>query len=298
MSIAAANRECLDRIQQAAPRLIDLRPAAEVVPGMTDRLVLHSGPPLSWDAMCGPMRGAVIGACLFERWAATPNEVPRLAAQGTLRFEPCHDHRAVGPMAGIITRSMQVFVVRNEQFGNEAYATINMGLGKVLRFGAYDGSVLERLEWMNHDFAAVLRDAILRFGGVDVKSLLAQALQMGDEAHNRYKAATSLFVRMLGPKLATSKLGDVERALSFAGASDSFFLNVGMANFKATLDAASVIPGATLVTAMARNGTEFGIRVSGLSDQWFTAPAPIVNGVYFPGYGPGDANPDIGDSAI
>jgi hypothetical protein len=298
MSITAANRECLHRMQEATPCLVDLRPAAEVVPGMTDRLILHSGPPLPWERMCGPMRGAVIGACLFEGWARTPAEVGRLAGEGQIRFDPCHHHDAVGPMAGIITRSMHVFVVRNERAGNEAYATINMGLGKVLRMGAYDDSVLARLHWMNGELAAVLRDAIGRAGPLDVKTLLAQALTMGDEAHNRYRAATSLLIRSLAPKVATSRLGDVERALTFMGASDSFCLNIGMAACKATLDAASGIPGATLVTALARNGTEFGIRVSGLGPRWFTAPAPAVEGVYFPGYGPGDANLDIGDSAI
>jgi len=298
MNIGEANRECLRRIQEATPVLADLRPAEEVVPGMRDRLILHSGPPLSWDRMCGPMRGAIIGACLFEGWATSPEEVDRLAADGEIAFAPCHHHRAVGPMAGIITKSMAVFVVRNEPFGTEAYATINMGLGKVLRMGAYDDSVLERLRWMNGEFAPVLRDAIRRADPIDVRSLLAQALQMGDEAHNRYKAATSLFVRMLAPRVATSRLGDVARALTFMGASDSFLLNIGMAACKATLDGASGIRGATIVTALARNGTEFGIRVSGLGDRWFTAPAPRIEGVYFPGYGPDDANLDIGDSAI
>jgi len=298
MSVATANRECLDRMQRSSPTLIDLRPAGEVVPGMADRVVLHAGPPLDWERMCGPMRGAVIGACLFEGWARTPAEATALAAGGGLTFDPCHHHRAVGPMAGIITRSMHVFVVRNEPFGTEAFATINMGLGKVLRMGAYDESVIERLRWMNGEFAAMLRDALQRGGPLDVRTVLAQALQMGDECHNRYKAATSLFVRTVAPRLATSKLGDVERALAFTGASDAFFLNVGMASCKATLDAADGIPGATLVTAMARNGVDFGIRVSGMPGRWFTAPAPRVEGVYFPGYGPADANPDIGDSAI
>src|SRR5213593_2274838 len=189
MSIAAANRDCLRRIQEATPMLVDLRPAADVVPDMADHLVLHSGPPLPWARMCGPMVGAIIGASLFEGWVRGPGVVTRLAGEGTLHFGSCHHHRAVGAMAGIITRSMHVFVVRNERFGNEAYATINMGLGKVLRMGAYDGSVIERLHWMNGEFAAILRDAIQRSGGLDIKTLLAQALQMGDEAHNRYKAA-------------------------------------------------------------------------------------------------------------
>ncbi len=298
MSVASANRECLRRLQEGTATLVDVRPAREVVPGMGDRVVLHAGPPVAWARMCGPMRGAVIGACLFEGWARTPEEAVALAAGGGLRFDPCHHHRAVGPMAGIVTPSMAVFVVRNDRFGGEAYATINMGQGKVLRFGAYDASVLERLDWMNRGLAPILADALRRAGGVDVKGLIAQALTMGDEAHNRNKAATSLLVRALAPHVATTRSGDVERALAFMGASDSFFLNVAMAGCKAMLDAAHGLAGSTIVTTMARNGVELGIRVSGTGDRWFTAPAPRVEGFYFPGYGPEDANPDIGDSAI
>jgi hypothetical protein len=244
------------------------------------------------------MRGAVIGAALFEGWATTPADAVRLAESGGLRFDACHHHRAVGPMAGIVTESMAVFVVRNDAFATEACATINLGQGKVLRMGAYDASVLERLAWMNRGLAPVLHAAIERAGGVDVKNLIARALTMGDEAHNRNTAATSLFVRALAPRVASVRAADVERALAFMGAADSFFLNIAMAACKAALDAAHGIPRATVVTAMARNDTEFGLRVSGAGDRWFTAPAPKVTGLYFPGYGPDDANPDIGDSAI
>jgi hypothetical protein len=222
----------------------------------------------------------------------------KLAESGGIRFEPCHANRAVGPMAGIVTPSMAVYVVRNEAFGTEAYATINMGLGKVLRMGAYDASVLERLRWMNEGLAPLLHEALERAGGVDVKGLIARALTMGDEAHNRNTAATSLLVCQLAPHLVAARGGDVERALGFLGASDSFFLNIAMAGAKAVLDGAHGITGSTVVTAMARNGTEFGLRVSGTGDRWFAAPAPKVQGVYFPGYGPDEANPDIGDSAI
>lgn len=298
MTIGEANREALRRIQAGTATLVGLRPAREVVPGLGERTVLHAGPPVAWERMCGPMRGAVIGASLFEGWAKTPGEAIGLAESGALSFDPCHHHHAVGPMAGIVTPSMAVYLVRNEPFGAEAYATINMGQGKVLRMGAYDASVLERLQWMNRELAPLLDDALKRAGGVDVASLIARALTMGDEAHNRNTAATSLLIRALAPKLATTRQGDIERALAFMGASDSFFLNVAMAACKATLDPAHGLSGATLVTAMARNGTEFGIRVSGTGDRWFTAPAPKVQGLYFPGYGPDDANPDLGDSAI
>lgn len=297
-NIATANRECLRRLQTGTASLVGLRVAREVVPGLDDHVILHAGPPVTWDRMCGPMRGAVTGACLFEGWAETPEEVERLAESGGLRFDSCHHHRAVGPMAGIISPSMAVFVIRNDAFGTEAFATINMGLGKVLRMGAYDASVLERLRWMNGTLAPILNAAIQRAGGIDTKTVLAQALAMGDEAHNRNKAATSLLIRELAPHIAASRGPDVERALAFMGATDGFFLNIAMAVCKAILDAAHGIAGSTIVTAMARNGTDFGIRVSGTGERWFTAPAPTVRGLYFPGYGPGDANPDIGDSAI
>jgi hypothetical protein len=298
VTVAAANRECIARIQASTAWLADVRPAREVLPGLSDRSVLHAGPPIAWERMCGPMRGAVIGACLFEGWARTPGEAVALAAGGGLAFDPCHHHRAVGPMAGLITPSMAVLVVRNDRFGTEAHATINEGLGKVLRYGAYDASVLERLGWMNRELAPVLAAALRRAGGVDARTLIARALTMGDELHNRNAAATSLLLRTLAPHVAAARAGDLERALAFMAASDVFFLNVAMAACKATLDAAHGIAGATLVTAMARNGVEFGIRVSGTGDRWFTAPAPAVDGLYFPGYGPADANPDLGDSAI
>lgn len=298
IDVAAANREAVRRLQRGEARLVGVRRAGDVVPGLDDGVVLHAGPPVAWERMCGPMQGAVIGACLFEGWARTPVEARHLAAEGQLRFAPCHAHRAVGPMAGIVTASMAVFVVDNPPFGTRAWATINMGQGKVLRMGAYDDSVLERLAYMNGELARVLDEAIAGSGGVDVKSLVAQALTMGDECHNRCRAATSLLVRALAPRMAAARGADVERALGFLGASDSFFLNVAMAGCKAVLDATHGIPGSTVVTAMARNGTDFGLRVSGTGDRWFTAPAPKVRGLYFPGYGPEDANPDLGDSAI
>jgi len=297
-NIRAANVEALRRLQASTATLVGLRPAREVIPALGERLLLHSGPPVTWERMCGPQRGAVIGACLFEGWAKTPEDAERLAERGDIAFAPCHHHRAVGPMAGLVSGSMALYVVRNETFGTEAYSTINMGLGRVLRYGAYDASVLERLAFMNGDVARVLDAAIRRAGSLDMKRLIAEALTMGDECHNRAKAATSLLLRGLAPHLASVRVGDVERAVSFVASADSTMLNVAMATCKAALDAAHGVAGSTLVTVMARNGTEFGIRVSGLGDRWFTAPAPRVDGLYFPGYGPDDANPDIGDSAI
>lgn len=298
INIGEANREFVRRVNQGGAQLCDVALAQDVVPGLQDKMILHAGPPVTWERMCGTMRGAVIGVCLFEGWARDDKEAVALAGSGELAFSPCHHHRAIGPMAGMVSRSMAVYVTRNEAFGNETYTTLNMGLGKVLRFGAYDDDVIDRLRWMNSDLAPIMGAAIRHAGGVDLKVLMINALQMSDELHNRNKAATAMLVRTLAPHIAAVATKDLERVFTFIGASDAFFLNNAMAASKALLDPAHGIERCSLVTAMARNGTEFGIRVSGLGDQWFTAPSPLVDGVYFPGYSMADANPDIGDSAI
>lgn len=299
MSIEAANRECLRRMQESTAVLTDIRVARDIVPGMGERTVLHAGPPVTWERMCGPLRGAIIAACLFEGWARTADEAVALAAGGELAFDSGHDHRVIGPMSGIMTPSMAVQVVRNERFGVETYTTLYEGVGKVSRHGAYDDGVLARLHWMNGELAPLLARAIRRAGGIDLKSLIAQALQMGDELHNRNKASNALLLVALFPHLATVGAPEaVARAATFIDGAGHFVLNGVMAGCKAMLDAGAGVPGSTIVTAIARNGTETGIRVSGTGSCWFTAPAPMIEGVYFPGYGPGDANPDLGDSAI
>jgi hypothetical protein len=298
--VDAANREALARLAAAQPVLVDVRPALEVIPGMTPTTLLHAGPPLPWARMSGPVRGAVIGALLYERLADSPDEAERLAASGALAFDPCHHHAAVGPMAGITTARMPVLVVENRAAGNRSYATLNEGLGRALRYGAFGPDVVERLRWFEAVLGPALGEALRRAGGVDVRALIAQALQMGDECHNRNRAASALLIKTLAPHVAALDLpaAERERVLAFAAGNEHFFLNVGMAACKAALDAAHGVPGSSLVTAMARNGTEFGIRVSGLGDRWFTGPAGTPVGLYFPGFGGEDANPDMGDSAI
>ncbi|MDH3596265.1 MAG: DUF1116 domain-containing protein [Rhodospirillales bacterium] len=299
MGIRSANDECLKRIGESTAVLVDIRLARDVVPGMGDKTVYHAGPPVDWDQMCGPMRGAIIGATMFEGWTKSPEEAVALAERGELRFDSCHNHRGIGPMAGIITPSMQVHVVRNEKYEIETYSTLYMGVGKVLRHGAYDQTVMERLAWMNGELAPLLRDAIHRAEGIDLKSIVAQALQMGDELHNRNKASNALLLCALYPHLVAVGAADkVETAARFIDGAGHFVLNSVMAGCKGMLDAGGGIDGSTIVTAIARNGVETGIRVSGTGDRWFTAPAPRIEGVYFPGYGPDDANPDLGDSAI
>lgn len=299
MSINAANEKSLKRIQESTAIWSDIRPAREVVPGMTERTVLHAGPPVSWDQMCGPMRGAITGACIFEGWASSPQEVEQLAHNGELEFDSSHHHHAIGPMSGIITPSMEVNVVINTAHSIETYATLYMGIGKVLRHGAFDDEVIAKLRWMNQELAPLLSDALLQAGGIDLKNIVAQALQMGDELHNRNKASNCLLLTALVPHLIrVGEQSKVLKAIDFIDKAGHFILNAVMAGSKGMLDAGSNVEDSTIVTAIARNGYETGIRVSGLGDRWFTAPAPMIDGVYFPGFGPEDANPDMGDSAI
>src|SRR5689334_1485561 len=298
-SIAAANATAVERILTSQPMLVDVGPAGDAISGLTGRILLHSGPPIEWSRMCGPVQGAAIGACLFEGWATTAEEARQLLDRGDIAFAPCHDHGAVGPMAGVVSPSMPVVIVENQAGGNRAYATLNEGLGKVLRFGAYDDSVLTRLRWFVATLGPALSATLGASGPIDLKAITAQALQMGDEGHNRNVAATSLLTRTLAPTIATAVPSNVAaEVLAFLRGNDHFFLNLSMAACKAGLDAASGIPGSTVVTAMSRNGVDFGIRLSGTGSAWFTAPVGVPDGLYFPGYGPDDANPDLGDSAI
>jgi hypothetical protein len=301
VDIEAANTEAVSRIMQGRPVLIGMGIAREVIPGFHDRLILHAGPPITWDRMCGPQRGAVMGALVYEGLAKDEQEAAELAASGEIEFAPCHHYHAVGPMAGIISPSMPVFIVKNETFGNYAYATQNEGLGRVLRYGAYGPDVYERLRWMEEVLYPTLKAAIESIeGGIDLRALISQALHMGDECHNRNRAGTSLFLRAITPAIIRT-CPDKERAaqvFEFIDGNDHFFLNLSMPAGKAMTEPAEGIEGSTIVTVMARNGTDFGIKVAGMPDRWFVAPAGKVKGLYLPGFTEEDANPDIGDSTI
>jgi hypothetical protein len=237
---------------------------------------------------------------MLEGMARDRAEAESLASSGEILFEPCHHHSAVGPMAGVVTWGMPVWVFENKRFGNRAYSTLNEGLGKVLRYGAFSDEVIERLKWMAQELAPMLRDALLRHGEMDMKSMISQALQMGDEGHNRNRAGTSLFIRALAPYLVmlNEKREKISKVLHFINSNDHFFLNLSMPSCKCSVDPAAQIEGSSVIVTMARNGTEFGIRISGLGDQWFTGPAGIVEGLYLPGFSPKDASRDIGDSVI
>jgi len=298
--IEQANAEAVRRLLAGDPVLIDVQPAGAVLADLSGRTILHAGPPIKWSRMCGPMRGAIAGIAVFEGWAGTLEEATRLAADGTYRFHPNHEFDAVGPMTGMTTNSQPVMVVENRTTGNRAYCTINEGLGKVMRFGGNDQEVLDRLCWLRDVLGPAMGAALRQTNGIPLKPLIARGLTMGDEMHQRNVACSGLLLRALAPDLARVMTDSAElaEALAFIAGNDQFFLNVAMAMGKAITDPARNIDGSTIVTAMSRNGTDFGIRVSGTGDQWFTAPVEMPEGLYFPGFSAEDANPDMGDSTI
>ncbi len=296
----AANAQALDAMLAAEAHLVDVRPASEAL-GLEAGTFLHAGPPVSWEQASGPMRGALIGAMLLEGLAADPDEAERkLAAGDGVRWEPCHHRGAVGPMAGVVTPSMWVFELRDDSQGNTSWCTLNEGLGKVLRYGAYGPEVIDRLRWMSDVLGPLLQQAVRSGGPVDIRAIIGQMVQMGDEGHNRNRAGTLMFLREVLPGMIDSgrPSAEVAEAVRFVSGNDHFFLNLVMPACKLQTRAAAGIPGSTVVTVMARNGTDFGIQTSGTGDQWFTAPALTPDGLYLGSYGPEDANPDIGDSAI
>jgi hypothetical protein len=298
--IESANKEAVKRILNAKPFLIGMGKALDVIPGMKKNLLLHAGPPVTWDKMCGPMKGAVIGALIYEGIAFGFEEAEQIAASGKIDFSPCHEHSTVGPMAGIVSPSMPVFILENEAYGNKAYGTMNEGLGKVLRYGAFSSDVIERLKWMEDVLYPSLKTSIEKSGKIDLKNIIAQALHMGDEVHNRNRAATSLLYRTLAPSIVkfVDDKNTVIDVLEFINRNDHFFLNLSMAVSKVSLDPARNIDYSSIVVVMARNGTDFGVQLSGTGDEWFTGLSPVPDALYFTGFTKEDANPDIGDSSI
>ncbi|GAA2493851.1 DUF1116 domain-containing protein [Terrabacter carboxydivorans] len=300
----AANAEALRRMTAAGADLVDVRPAHEAL-GLERGTFLHAGPPIEFSRASGPLKGALIGAMLFEGLADTAEEAEAKLEKGDgITLEPCHHRDAVGPMAGVISPSMWVYELRDEVHDNTSWCSLNEGLGKVLRYGAYGPEVIDRLRWMNTVLGPILQQAVRarveQQGSIDIKAVIAQMLQMGDEGHNRNRAGSLMLLRELLPTMITADASstDIAEAVRFSGANEHFFLNLGMPACKLSTLAAHGIPGSSVVTTMARNGTDFGIRVSGTGDAWFTGPANTPEGLFLGSYGPEDANPDIGDSAI
>jgi hypothetical protein len=295
-----ANAAALERMLGVQAVLVDVLPASEAI-GLERGEFLHAGPPITWERASGPLRGALMGGAVLEGLVDTPEEGAALLEGGLhVRLEPCHHRGSVGPMAGVVTPSMWMFVLEDPATGARTHCTLNEGLGKVLRYGAYSPEVLTRLRWMGEVLGPLLQQAVRASEPVDVTAILGQMLQMGDEAHNRNRAGTLMLLRDLGPALVGTGAdsADIAEAMRFVGGNDHFFLNLAMPACKLALDAARGIDGSTMVVAMSRNGTDFGIQVSGTGDEWFTGPAQVADGLYLGDYGPDDANPDIGDSAI
>ncbi|QYN44178.1 DUF1116 domain-containing protein [Gilliamella sp. ESL0441] len=301
-SINEANQAIIEIIKAARPHWVGVIAAKEVIPTLAQGYkLLHAGPPIIWQDMTGPMQGACIGGCLFEGWAQNEEQALALLTTGKVEFIPCHSVHAVGPMGGITSANMPVVVVENITHGNRAYCNLNEGIGKVMRFGAYGQEVLNRHHWMKTSLAPALNEALKLFEkGIDLTALMAQAISMGDEFHQRNIAASALLLRTLSPKLALLNRSKEEMAkiFDFLSVTDQFFLNLAMAYCKSVMDSAAQIQAGTIITAMTRNGKDFGIKVSGLGDEWFTAPVNTPQGLFFTGYSQKDANPDIGDSAI
>jgi hypothetical protein len=294
--IEDANREAVEKVLRSRPILVDVKPAIEVLPRMKKNSIFHAGPPIEWKRMCGPLRGCIVGTLIFEELAQSWDEAVKLIERGEIEFSPNHDHDAVGPMAGVISQSMPVLVVKNETFGNTCFGRV---VEQKVQFGVFDEDAVQILKFWASTLGPALGRAVRLSKGVDLKSLMARALHMGDELHNRPVAGTALFASVIAPYLiSVLDKEELLKVTKYFPTNDIFFLCMSMAACKATMNAAQGIEYSTLVTAMARNGTDFGIKVSGLGNEWFVGPAQMIEGRYFPGYKPGDANPDIGDSAI
>ena len=299
--IDAANQVALERILSAQPFLEGFGQAIDTVPGMTEKTILHAGPPIEFPRMSGPMKGAVTGALVFEGLAKDVDEAFELAASGEITFSPCHEHQSVGSMAGVTSASMWVHKVTNRTHGTTAFTNLSEQLSKILRFGANDQSVIDRLNWMRDVFGPILSAAMaLNEDGLDLRLMLSQALHMGDEAHNRNVAGTTLLIQALAPYILETDFTTKEKreVFDFVASSDYFSGPTWMVAAKASMDAANGVENSSIVTTMARNGVDFGIRVAGTGGQWFTGPAQEVIGPMFAGYTREDSGLDMGDSAI
>lgn len=300
IDIEKANALTVEKFMEARPVVTTMAKAVEVIPGIHENMFLHAGPPVTWERMSGPMKGAMIGACLFEGKAKTPEEAQKLLDSGKIEFSPCNDHMSSGPMAGVIAPSQLVYVVENRTHGITCYSNMNEGRGKVMRMGAYSDDVISKLRWMEEVVGPTIKTTLEEMGGIDIRAIIAKSLHMGDDGHNREDAASILISIQMAPIIAkvakdTQTAHDV---IKFLGENALTILNPIMAGCKTMTAAGDNIEGSTIVTVMARNGTDFGIKVSGLGNRWFTAQAPVVKALYFPGFTEEDACRDIGDSTI
>ena len=284
----------------AVVRLAGVRRASEITTAVGRRRYLHAGPPpVDASDLPGPMRGALLGALVFEGDAHTVEEAASIVDAGDVELTPCHEAGGVGAMAGIVTPGMPVVVAETET-GSTAFSPVNEGLGRALRFGSNDRATLERLVWLRDAAAPLFNRAIARAGEIVLTEIQAEGLRRGDECHNRNVASTAALLLRLVPHLirASRKSEDAPAMIEWASENPHFFLAFSMAAAKAIADRGHRVAGSPIVTAMCGNGDRFGIRVSGLGDVWLSAPAPLGEPVLFPGYAIEDAQPMMGDSYV
>lgn len=300
-NLEVANQQVIDRMRDSQPFLVDVVPAKSVIPVLNTRTLLHAGPPIQYHEMTGPMQGSCVGAAIFEGWATNEGDARRMLEAGEVQFVPCHHVHAVGPMGGITSGNMAVLVVRNKADDTVAYCTMNEGIGKVLRFGAFNEEVVNRLHWMADALGPTIAKAVKQTAdGINLNVIISKAITMGDEFHQRNIAGSLLLLKELVPLIDALEMSreDKQSVIKFLVDTDQFFLNVMMAIGKSIVDYARKHQEGTIVTTMTRNGKDFGVRIAGMGDEWFTAPVNTPNGLYFTGYSEKDASPDIGDSAI
>ena len=295
--IEDANNLAIERVLNSQPFLVDIKRAIDVLPGMKKNSIFHAGPPIEWKRMCGPLKGAIVGTMIYEGLASKWSGAVRLIENGEIEFSPNHDHDAVGPMAGVISSSLPVLVVKNKKYGNICFGRF---VENKVQFGVFDKDAIQTLKFWSETLAPAIGKALRKTKGIDLKGIMARALHMGDELHNRPAAGTLLFASIIVPYLinVVDNKKELLAVTKYLAENEIFFLCMSMAACKAIMNSVVDIEYSTLLTLMARNGTDFGIKVSGLGSQWFMGPANMIEGIYFPGYGPQDANPDIGDSAI
>jgi hypothetical protein len=299
--IDKANQQALSILFKSKPIWVNVQPAIKVIPEMKKNLILHAGPPISWSRMCSAQKNGVAGAAVFEGLAKNFDEASQMACTGELLIDACHNHCTVGSMTGITSASMPVMVVNNEPYCNQAYINVHEGSSRNrLTYGAFNNDIRNNLVWIRDVLGPALGEAVQKMNGLEIIPIIARSLTMGDECHNRPSAGTALFSLSIIPYLIESCLEkkEIARITRFLAETEHFFFHLGMAAGKVSTDAMSGIELSSIVTAIARNGVEVGIRVSGTGDQWFIGPAAEIDGVYFPGYGPENAEADIGDSAI
>jgi len=295
--IDAANAEAVRRLDEADPVLVDVVPAREVIADLGERMVLHSGPPVGWQRMSGAQRGAVVGTLLFEGWARSPEQAFEMLEAGEIELDANHEHGAVGPMAGTISPSLPVYVVEDRTNGTRAYCRNVEGKQQ---FGDYSADAISILTAWRDVHAPALSAALRHAGPLEMKPLLAAGIDMGDELHNRPNATTLLFGVEMGRRMLRAGVDSeaIASTLDLCFYNRYTALGLSMASAKAMSESLCDLEYSTIVRVMARNGTEFGIKVAGLGGRWFVAPAPLADGLYWPGFTEADANPDMGDSAI